>query len=312
MSLENCKKFIEEISVEHNLILTASWKRIEKFKENNLTIRKFENQQGDEIVISEDNNGKYNLLSIDKSVIVPEQIKQHLNSSHLYTQLYKLYLDLVSTSGSLEDNLNLSELHELSQKSVRKYLLLKNDSYLKKDLENYKPNPKEDLPIGYEILSILSYDSKDNISIPSDNFVHDTSSEKVGVIYSTENMDLYYVEKEGISFFRAMCGGDWEMPIHFLVYWSEADNRLKGFFPKGDANIYNIHYQCAYGSEEEISRQSDFANREAYDQAMNLAEQQMTYIHDNFDIVYDKALNNAFKQLKKIIIEENLSKKMKP
>lgn len=312
MSLEHYKQFIELISLEHSLTLKTSWKRIDKFLENNLTFTKFENQQGDEILISEDNTGKLNLISVEKSVEIPAEIKKNLNSTTLFTAFYKLFLDVVSTSESLEENLNLSEIQPLSPKAIRKYLLLQDDSYIQQELQDYKPSSKEDLQIGYELLSILSYDSQDNISIPVNNFVRETSSEHVGILYDKENMDLYYIEKEGISFFQAICGGDWEMPIQFLVYWSEADNRLKGFFPTGDANIYNIQYNCAYGSEEELSRESDFSSREAYDKAMNEADSLMNNINENYNVLLEKALNKAFKQIKKIIVEENLSKKIKP
>lgn len=312
MSTDNCKKFIEDLSIEHSLPLKTVWKRTERYKENDLIMRKFENKEGDELLISEDSTGTLKLVTLEYNIYLPEHIKETMSSNHLFSELYKTYLNLTSYSHLTEDELELDNLEPVSALSIRKYLLLNDDSFLKTDLDGFKPNKDDELNVGYKTLYQLSYAELENTPLAKNNFVNDTSSETVGIVYDKENMELYYHEKEGISFFKAICGGDWEVPIHFLVYWSETEGRLKGFFPKGEANIYNVAYGCAYGSEYEKVNESDFPNRAAYDKVMNEADNKLCSIDDNYQQVSDKALNKAFKEMKQIILNEHLSKKMKP
>ena len=125
-------------------------------------------------------------------------------------------------------------------------------------------------------MSLLSYHDEDLPQKYMNNFCEDTKSEKIGIIYDKENMYLHYYEKEGISFFQAICGGDWEQPIQFLVYWSESE--------KIDRNMFK--------SEEE------------YEKEMRKCENLLEKLDENYNENYKKALNNAFKELKKILIQE--------
>ena len=312
MSTENCKKFIEELSIKEHLPLKTTWKRTEKYKESSFTMRNFENKEGDTLLISENSQGDFHLVELDRNISIPESLKILHRKNHLLSELYKLYLDLTPYAYTLEDSLDLKDLTILSQNSIRKYLLLGEDKFLKEDLKTLSLHNKEELDIGYKILYQLSYCEPNDISLLTTNFVQDTSSENVGILYDKENMELSYMEKEGVSFFVAVCGGDWEMPIHFLVYWSETDKRLKGFFPKGDSNVYNVEYNCAYGSEYDKVHEEDFSSRAQYDKVMNEADDKMGKINDNFEEVSNKALNKAFKELKHIILNENLKVKNKP
>lgn len=311
MSTDNCKKFIEEISVKEKLPLKTTWKRIEKFKDNDLMMRRFENKEGDKILISEDLQGEFNLIELERNITLNETIKAQHTRLHLLTELYKLYLDLTPYSDSLEESLELDSLEPLSQQSIRKYLLLGEDKFLKEDLKNFRPG-SEELNIGYNLLYQLSYSEPQDIPLLNYNFVQDTASNNVGILYDKENIELNYMEKEGISFLVATCGGDWEIPIHFLVYWSDSEQRLKGFFPKGDSNIYNIQYDCAYGSEYEKIDESQFSSQKEYEIARDKAESMMDKMNDSYETQSDKALKNAFKDLKNILINESLNKKIKP
>lgn len=62
MSTENCKKFIEELSIKEQLPLKTTWKRTEKYKESSFTMRKFENKEGDTLLISENSQGEFHLV----------------------------------------------------------------------------------------------------------------------------------------------------------------------------------------------------------------------------------------------------------
>lgn len=310
MSNDIYKKFIENLSIEHNLPIKTTWKRIKSFKKNDLIMQQFENNEGDEILISEDSSGFLNLVHIEPHIELPQEIKDKMNSIHLLSELYKIYFNLSSQSNELE----IENINTISSKAIRKYLLLNDDSFIKKDLISFKPGENKELEIGHQVLYYLSFPESniENNSSLHPNFVDDTSSENVGVLYDKENMELYYCEKDGISFFKAICGGDWEIPIQFLVYWSESEGRLKGFFPKGDANIYNKKYNCAYGSEYEKINESDFPNKESYNKVQNDIDNIMEKINDNYNLYFKESFHKAFKEMKKIILKENLSKKHKP
>lgn len=100
--------------------------------------------------------------------------------------------------------------------------------------------------------------------------------------FDTENIEMYYGQKEDISYLRINAGGDWEQPIQAFVYWSERDKRLKGFFPCGIGNTYNMKTNTAYGSEDDP---------ELYEE-----------IAENID--YEQAERNGFEQLKKQLARE--------
>lgn len=69
MSTDKCKDFIEKLSISENLPLKTKWKRLKKYKENDLIYREFENNEGDEIIISEDNLGTLNLVKLEREYI---------------------------------------------------------------------------------------------------------------------------------------------------------------------------------------------------------------------------------------------------
>lgn len=308
MNSDNCKKFIEEISITNNLTLKTTWKRVEIYKNNDLTFKRFENKEGDELFLSENVNGLVQLVQLDKNVILPKDILEIHNSQKLLTELYKLCLDI----SPYNENIELDSTLPLSADAIRKYLLLNDDSYLKNELNNYHHLESTELDIGSSIMTSFSYDDFSNVDKLKNNFINDTSPENVGILYDKENMYFYFLKREGLSFFKAVCGGDWEIPVHFLIYWSEKEQRLKGFFPKGDSNTYNTKYNCAYGSEYEKINIDDFSNKESYKKAMNESEDMMALIDNQYDLLSKKALKNSFKELKNIIINEGLKNKFKP
>lgn len=308
MSTDNCKKFIEEFSINNNLPLKTTWKRTEIYKNNDLTFRKFENKEGDELLLSENLSGLVQLVQLEKNIPIPQEILDSHNSNKLLTELYKLCLNLAP----YDENIELDSIFPLSSEAIRKYLLLNDDSYLIRELNNYYPSKDQDLDIGHAVMASLSYEDCGDIDKFKNNFINDTSSDNVGVLYDKENMYLYFLEKEGISFFKAVCGGDWEIPVQFLIYWSDKEKRLKGFFPKGEANIYNTKYNCAYGSEDQKINSSDFPTTQSYDNAINEAEKMSELINNQYDSLSEKSLKKSFKELKNIILNENLKNTMKP
>jgi len=306
MSTDNCKDFIEKLSINENLPLKTKWKRLKKYKEKDLIYRDFQNNEGDELTISEDKAGILNLVKLERNMKLSEEYTKNQNKQFLLLELYKLTLDISATNKEFNERY----LEDISQEGIREYILTGRTKYLENDINKISIKSGEELNVGYEIMSLLSYHEDELPEKYMNNFCEDTKSEKVGILYDKENMYLHYYEKEGISFFQAICGGDWEQPIQFLVYWSESESRLKGFFPLGDANIYNKEYNCAYGSESEILYDK-FKNEEDYEKELSKCENLLEKLDENYEKNYEKALNNAFKELKKILVKEIKSPKPK-
>lgn len=85
------------------------------------------------------------------------------------------------------------------------------------------------------------------------------------VIFDLENTELTYYHKDDISYLQLEAGGDWEYPIIAFFYWSEDNKSIKGFFPLGEGNTYNIETNTAYGSEDS----NDDELTERYETIMN-------------------------------------------
>lgn len=68
VSTKDCKEFIESISQAIDASAQDKWKRIRKYKENDLVLRDFENQDGRTLTICE-KNGKLSLYQLNLSSI---------------------------------------------------------------------------------------------------------------------------------------------------------------------------------------------------------------------------------------------------
>lgn len=92
------------------------------------------------------------------------------------------------------------------------------------------------------------------------------------VEFDFENYEPYSLEKEvkpgdgflnypigfvtlpnGMHAFFINAGGDWEMPVCFLLYWD--GSTLRGYIPK-DGNVWNRKAKSAYGNDEESDEES--------------------------------------------------------
>jgi hypothetical protein len=294
MSTDDCKQFIDSIAEQNGFSKKEKWKRVRKYKENNKSYREFQNSNGDTIIIAEDATGKLSLVNIKKSSVLSEQIKKTLNKTKLYVELFKLYGNLFIT----EKRNNFLEVDdEYFTKAFNKFKEDGDESLLEQYAQNYVPRYNE-VDEACNIVRELeedewSYERKGKFSTNA-NFVADTMPKKVGVIYDKENICISYQEKEGISYFRMECGGDWECAVMSFIYWSEKEQRLKGFFPKGDGNVYNTLTNTAYGSEND-SDLFDEDKEEEY-------QEQMEKIDQNYDKYSTKAEEKGFQQLKDYIL----------
>jgi hypothetical protein len=100
------------------------------------------------------------------------------------------------------------------------------------------------------------------------------------VNFDLENIELVYYFQDNISYLKLEAGGDWEYPILGFFYWSDPTKSIKGFFPLGEGNTYNIATNTAYGSEDE--------NEEGYEENMQ-------------DLDCDECVRIGFQQFKEHI-----------
>jgi hypothetical protein len=77
------------------------------------------------------------------------------------------------------------------------------------------------------------------------------------VAFDTENFlfkntDMYHLGfhtlENGLSFWICAMGGDWEYPVHFIIYFDGSD--LRGYIPT-NGNPYNRSTKEAYGNDED-------------------------------------------------------------
>ena len=52
----------------------------------------------------------------------------------------------------------------------------------------------------------------------------------------------------GLSFLGIQAGGDWEIPVFFIIYWD--GKRLRGYVPN-NGNTFNEKTKAAYGNEQD-------------------------------------------------------------
>lgn len=74
-----------------------------------------------------------------------------------------------------------------------------------------------------------------------------------------EGMEQFEVLNSGDEAFPIVwcaCGGDWELPLAFVLYIDDKD-RIRGYIPS-DGNAYDHIRNCAYTNEDEGAGEPDF------------------------------------------------------
>ncbi|RDJ34980.1 MAG: hypothetical protein DWQ19_09100 [Crenarchaeota archaeon] len=59
----------------------------------------------------------------------------------------------------------------------------------------------------------------------------------------------------GMTFWGAQAGGDWEHPVFFILYWDGKE--IRGYVPK-EGNVYNLKEKSAFGNNEEADEAGNF------------------------------------------------------
>lgn len=157
---------------------------------------------------------------------------------------------------------------------LNKETLLKELSNLNKKHLGYEESFSEvqqhiSIPNGHELIRKLRCE---------DSFVEEAFA--VDISFDMENRDLIYCKQDNVSYLRLECGGDSELPVIAYAYWSEKNKCIKGFFPCGEGNVYNVETNTAYGSEnaqdEDLeSRYEEMAENVDYDTANRIGFQQL-------------------------------------
>ncbi|MCK9458364.1 MAG: hypothetical protein M0R80_01820 [Proteobacteria bacterium] len=86
-----------------------------------------------------------------------------------------------------------------------------------------------------------------------ENVTTDTSN----CCYELEGLLGYNTLDNGMTFFGVSAGGDWEIPVFFVVYWD--GKKLRAYIPT-DGNPWNTDTKQAYGNADQ-----DWDNPDAED-----------------------------------------------
>ena len=66
--------------------------------------------------------------------------------------------------------------------------------------------------------------------------------------FGPESLMGYHTTENGLTYCGMCAGGDWEMPVFFLVYWD--GKKLRAYIPK-EGNPWNSITKEAYGNDDE-------------------------------------------------------------
>lgn len=299
MSSEDCKRYLKNITIEKAWPQDVKWKRLSKSKNGNVTLRIFENQYGEKVTVSEDNN-IYALLkengAIESQKVdlleLPEAFKKTLTKEKLFRGIINEALGS-SYKEDIMDNAFAKGLEHI----VKNFIKTGDDKVLTNHLTKYDYALNNDDSEDDNLSRILYYmhDAAFKSTIDSGN---------VGIDYDTENIMAYFWQKEGIEYIKLVMGGDWEMPVYAILYWSEKDKQVKGFFPLDKGNTYNIKEKTAYGSETSsgISIKKVKYDTPEYEVLETQFEKEREYYEKNYDKMNKKAEIEGFKQFKKHLL----------
>lgn len=299
MSSDDCKDLLQQLALENSWPLDSKWKRKSKYKDGEVSIREFENQYGHKAVVAQENGSIYLLSSKVNSIQdLPDSLKKTLTHENLFKGLIKELLtnkDFTDLAGNYQSdekfNEAIYELAETSSWNKMEKALKKYDYTVNSSRDNY----------GLTQTVMLSIYMSSYAQDLAKNFFDDISPDAVGVNYDLENVYAYFKSVEGLEFATVEMGGDWETPVYAIIYWSEKDQKVKGFFPKEKGNIYNVVENTAYGSDMENYHYNQ-PSKEAYQALQQKYESMRDKIEEDSEKHYKKALKEGVKQWKEHLL----------
>ena len=88
-----------------------------------------------------------------------------------------------------------------------------------------------------------------------ENVIDEKEHKWLGDKYADDPIDCiknqflgYNTLSNGLSFLGMLAGGDWEQPVHFIIYWD--GKKLRAYIPK-KGNYWNTDTKQAYGNNEQ-------------------------------------------------------------
>ena len=76
----------------------------------------------------------------------------------------------------------------------------------------------------------------------------------------TKAITGFHILPNGLTYLGVTAGGDWEIPLFFIIYYD--GERLRGYIPK-DGNHWNTKTNTAYGSESESFSKVEYDEEDA-------------------------------------------------
>lgn len=106
-----------------------------------------------------------------------------------------------------------------------------------------------DLDLDYEVVDdLLNLDDALSEDLSEVEFSAENFSCAEVLSYAEGDKIMGFQQVNGIPFLGCMAGGDWEIPIYFLIYWD--GSQFRGYIPK-DGNTVNPKNDSAYGNDPE-------------------------------------------------------------
>jgi len=138
-------------------------------------------------------------------------------------------------------------------------LIEQHEEYDPEDLEGCRSDYKNDILFMRDNQSLASF-----IPILTDQIVNDLNK----VEFSTENLEItsrraYCGAKiisgfqklgNGLTYLGITAGGDWELPIFFIIYYDGL--KLRAYIPK-NGNTWNHRTKSAFGNGEDCDEERD-------------------------------------------------------
>lgn len=89
-----------------------------------------------------------------------------------------------------------------------------------------------------------------------------------------------------LSYIGVMAGGDWEIPIYFIIYLDQDGKTLRAYIPK-DGNVWNHDTKRAFGNDDDDD--TDFLRKWLKQNRPDLADDEDEYLGERADeFMFDK------------------------
>jgi hypothetical protein len=136
-----------------------------------------------------------------------------------------------------DSEISVEEIEETDFTYRKNADMAKLDNYVHNAIMSYHDDKGVE-KIKSDLNDKVNFDWENFYPFPNDpEDMNDPDREVMG-IWTTES---------GITLLGCMAGGDWELPVYFVIY-PETTTTLRAFIPK-EGNTWNVKTKTAYGSE---------------------------------------------------------------